>query len=77
MTKWKSMPAKWPTDGQTVWIRSYWLWKVFAGTWSAAAGAFVDVKQWDPHVGWLTSTQSVPWWTVTRWRVIDQEPVVL
>ena len=75
MNKWHSMPAKWPDDGATVWLRSYWRWEVFAGTWSTAGGAFLNVKQWDPHLGWLTSTQSIPWYLVTRWRVIDPEPV--
>lgn len=59
MSKWHSMPAAWPVDGVTVWVRLYWPGVPFLGTWTAATGLFS-----------VSGGLTLPWWAVQKWREV-------
>lgn len=55
--KWKMMPANFPTDGATVWVKQTDLRAPFQAVWHAATGEF----EW-------AATYLIPWFVLSSWR---------
>jgi hypothetical protein len=58
MSTWYTMPDKWPTDGQEVWVRMYyWFNPSFKAVFHAATQNFTTLDGYN-----------IPWYEIARWK---------
>jgi hypothetical protein len=57
MKRWYNLPAHWPPDGQTVWVRIKQFGPGILALWTLASGLFTP-----------TGVPPVPWYDCARWK---------